>query len=81
MEAWFADQNFKPRGIIDKINLTLIISWYAIYKLGYSNEARDQLFVKVYRFLSFAKIMGKNIGKSLSKYLKWYMQPKTSWSY
>ena len=32
----------------------------------YSVEPRDQLFVKVYGFLSFAKNMGINIGQNLS---------------
>ena len=30
---------------------------------------RDEIFVKGYRFLSFAKNMGKNIGKNISKNL------------
>ena len=33
----------------------------------YSFQPRDQIFVKGYRFLSFAKNMGKNIGKNISK--------------
>ena len=32
----------------------------------YSVQPRDRIFVKGY-FLFFAKIMGKNIGKSISK--------------
>ena len=32
----------------------------------YSVQPRDRLFVKGYRFLFFAKNMGKNISKSLS---------------
>ena len=35
----------------------------------YSVQPRDQIFVKGYRFLSFAKNMGKNIGKNISKSL------------
>ena len=35
----------------------------------YSIEPRDCIFVKGYGFLSFAKSMVKNIGKSLSKNL------------
>ena len=35
----------------------------------YSVEPRDQIFVKDYTFLFFAKNMGKNIGKSISKNL------------
>ena len=33
----------------------------------YSNEHRDQIFVKEYRFLSFAKNTDKNTGKKLSR--------------
>ena len=32
-----------------------------------SVQPRDRIFVKVYRFLSFAKNTGKNIGKDISK--------------
>ena len=32
----------------------------------YSVQPRDQIFVKGYGFLSFAKNMGKNISKNLS---------------
>ena len=35
----------------------------------YSVQPRDQIFVKGYWFLSFAKNMGKNIGKNKSKIL------------
>ena len=35
----------------------------------YSVQPRDQIFVKAYRFLSFAKNMGKNIDKNVSKNL------------
>ena len=38
----------------------------------YSVQPRDQIFVKGYGFLLFAKNMGKNIGENLSKYkLEW----------
>ena len=33
----------------------------------YSVQPRDRIFVKGYRFLSFAKNVGKNIGKNISK--------------
>ena len=33
----------------------------------YSVQPRDRLFVKGYGFLSFAKNMGKNFGKIISK--------------
>ena len=37
----------------------------------YSNEARDEIFVKGYRFLSFTKNISENIGKNVSdKYSK-----------
>ena len=35
----------------------------------YSVQPRDQLFVKGYGFLSFAKTMGKYFGKNISKNL------------
>ena len=35
----------------------------------YSVHPRDRIFVKGYRFLSFAKNMGKIIGKNISKNL------------
>ena len=34
--------------------------------MRYSIEPRDQIFVKGYRILSFAKNMGKNNGKNVS---------------
>ena len=33
----------------------------------YSVQPRDRIFVKCYEFLSFAKHMGKNIGKNISE--------------
>ena len=35
--------------------------------MHYSVQPRDQIFVKVYGFLSFAKSMGKGIIKNISK--------------
>ena len=35
----------------------------------YSVQPKDRIFVKGYKFLSFAKNMGKNIGKNISKNL------------
>ena len=35
----------------------------------YSVQPRDQIYVKSYRILPFAKNMGKNIGKNISKSL------------
>ena len=37
--------------------------------MPYSIQPRDQVFVKGYGFLLFAKCMGKNIGKIISKNL------------
>ena len=36
-----------------------------------SVEHRDRIFVKGYGFFSFAKNMGSNISKNISKKLKW----------
>ena len=44
----------------------------------YSVQPRDQIFVKVYGFLSFIKNMGKNIGKNIRKSLSAKIQSKTS---
>ena len=33
----------------------------------YSIQPRDRVYVKGYEFLSFAKNMGENIGKSINK--------------
>ena len=35
----------------------------------YSVQPRDRIFVKGYRFLSFARNMGKNVGKDICKNL------------
>ena len=37
--------------------------------MRYSVQPRNQIFVKDYRFLSFAKNMGRNIGQYISKSL------------
>ena len=34
---------------------------------GYSVQPRDRIFVKDYRFLSFAKDMGRNVCKNISE--------------
>ena len=34
--------------------------------MRYSVQPRDRIFVKCYRFLSFAKNMSKDIGKNIS---------------
>ena len=38
--------------------------------IHYSVQPRDRIFVKVYEFLSFAKVMGKYIDKNISKNLR-----------
>ena len=40
----------------------------------YSVEPSDQIFVKSWRFFSFAKTMSKNIGKNTSENLNKYSQ-------
>ena len=35
--------------------------------MRHSVQRRDQIFVKVYGFLSFAENIGKNIGKNIIK--------------
>ena len=37
--------------------------------MRYSVQPRDRIFVKRYWFMSFAKIMGQNIGKNISQTL------------
>ena len=36
----------------------------------YSVQSRGRIFLKGYKFLSFAKNMGKNIGENISKSLR-----------
>ena len=45
----------------------------------YSVKRRDEIFVKGYGFLSFAKKMGKDNDKNISKNLT--VKQKTSWLY
>ena len=69
-ESWFTDQNPKRLEIEDKVNITLVINESRKYKNNFSfNSNRDRIFVKGYRFLSFAKNIGKSIGKNISKNL------------
>ena len=63
IEAWFSDQNFKPKEIKDKTIITLAINWCVYIKIRYSVELRDRMFVKTFRLLSFDKTMDKNIAK------------------
>ena len=44
----------------------------------YSVQPRDQIFVKAFRFLSFAKNMSQNIGKNISKNLSCKLSCKFS---
>ena len=46
--------------------------------MHHSVQPRDQIFVKSYGFLSFAKNMHKNIGKSISKNLSGKYSQKNS---
>ena len=71
IEAWFADQNSKPLGIEDKINITLVTKQNVKYNqiIRYSVQLRDKILTKIYGFFFFAKDMGKNIGKNISKNL------------
>ena len=45
--------------------------------MRYSVQPRDRIFVKGYRFLSFAKNMGTNIGRKYKEKLERYIQSKT----
>ena len=56
----FIDKSSKPLEIEDKINFTLVMTQYAI-------ETRDQISVKGYGFLSFAKNFAKNLSKNVSR--------------
>ena len=47
----------------------------------YSVQPTDWIFVKRYRFLSFAKNMGKNIGKNISKNLSSKYRQKCFFDY
>ena len=52
----FTDQTSKSLEIEDKMNITLVIN-QIIKMTRYSVQPRDRIFVKGYRFLSFAKKM------------------------
>ena len=54
--VWFTDLNSKALEIEDRINLTMVFKIRT--KMRYLIEPRD---VKGYRFLSFAKYMGKSL--------------------
>ena len=65
-KVWFTDHSSKPLEIEDKNE------YYLCYWLKYKNDLHFSLtkywiIVKGYRFLSFAKNRGKNIGKYISK--------------
>ena len=59
MKVWFASQNFRPLEIEDKTNLTLVIISCVIYKMKFSIEPRDLIFVKGYGFYVLIKIYAK----------------------
>ena len=69
IEVWFTDQSSNPLEIEDKIKITLVINESIIYTnmAHYSVQPGDQIFVKVYGFLSFARNMGKNVGRNISQ--------------
>ena len=46
--------------------------------MRYLIESRNQIFVKGYRFLSFAKHMGESIGRNISKNVGVKYSKKTS---
>ena len=71
IEVWFTDQNSKPLEIEVKINITLVSNLSVKYKkmMCCSVRPRHQTFVKGYGFSSFAKSMGKNIGKNIRNIL------------
>ena len=49
-ELCFPDQNSKPLEMQDKISIALAINWCATYKMIYSIQPRDQVFVKDRKF-------------------------------
>ena len=66
------DQNSKHLQIEDKISITLLINIKKcnIWKISNcSTQPRDRIFVKDYRYLSFAKNIDKYIGKNINKNL------------
>ena len=54
IEVWFTDKSSRTLDKEDKITKVRI-------------EPRDRIFVKGYRFSSFAENIGKNIGKNVGK--------------
>ena len=67
IEVFFTDQNSNNLEIEDKINIALVINESIIYKSYTLVQPRNQIFVKGYGFLPFAKNMGRNIDKNVSK--------------
>ena len=55
INIWFTNQTNNPLEVEDKINLNLSLI-----------ESRERKYVQGYRFLSFAKNVGENIGKIIS---------------
>ena len=67
IQVWFTDQSSQSLEIEDRINLTLIIKQNINYKMTYSIEHRDRIYVKGYGFLSFAKSIGKNLSNKYGR--------------
>ena len=67
IEGWLTNQNSQPLEIEDRLNLTLVIKWSICYKMRYSTEPKDRIYVKEYGFLSCAKIMGKTSSNKYSQ--------------
>ena len=59
VKVWFTNQNSQPLETEDWMILTLVIKWYSYYENALS---RDRIYTKGYRFLSFPKNIGKNMG-------------------
>ena len=67
MKVSFTDQNSQSIEIKDRITLTLIIIKWHSYYMHYSIDSKDWIYVKGYRFLFFAKNIGKNLSSKYSQ--------------
>ena len=67
--VWFTDQNSHPLQTEDRINLTIVVKWRLHIKMRYWIEPRDGIYVKGYRFLSFAENMGKSLNNKYGQNL------------
>ena len=66
IEIWFTDKNSKQLEIKNKINISLVVliiklkfNQCVTYKIRYSFEPGNRIFVKANGFLCFAKNIGK----------------------